>query len=124
MNPDATAGPTHALQRLVNREEVLQICYWFQGEGFGDSYSAAALRPFLNCEEQAIRIALDELVERGDLEAADTGGYRFTAKGRTEAGRLFADGFSDFQKQGHGECDAGCCDGDDHSRCGDDCPLH
>ena len=112
-----------ALNRLVLREEVLQICYWFQGEGFGEQYDPAALRPFLQCDLQAIALALEELVQRGELEAGD-GHYRFTESGRREAGRLFAEGFADFQKQGHGECDAGCCDGDDHSRCGDECPLH
>ena len=122
-NPVPNASGT-ALQRLVNREEVLQICYWFQGEGFGDRYEATALRAFLNCDEAAIRTALVELAERGALEPADEGSYRFTENGRSEAGRLFAESFSDFQKQGHGECDAGCCDGDDHSRCGDECALH
>jgi hypothetical protein len=120
----APAEPGAALQRLVNREEVLQICYWFQGEGFGDRYEAKALRSFLNCDEAAIRTALAELAERGALEPAEEGGYRFTERGRSEAGRLFAESFADFQKQGHGECDAGCCDGDDHSRCGDECALH
>ncbi len=114
-----------ALTRLVNREEVLQICYWYQGEGFGEQYDGAVLGPFLQCDAQAIATALHELAARGDLEnAAAAGRYRFTEQGRREAGRLFAEGFADFQKQGHGECDAGCCDGDDHSRCGDECPLH
>lgn len=112
-----------ALSRLMLREEVLQICYWFQGEGFGEHYDPAALKPFLQCDVDAIALALDELAQRGELEAA-AGRYRFTESGRREAGRLFAEGFADFQKQGHGECDAGCCDGDDHSRCGDECPLH
>jgi hypothetical protein len=112
-----------ALQRLVNREEVLQICYWYQGEGFGDCYDAAVLAPFLQCDDGAIKTALTELEAQGHLRA-DGGRYRFTETGRHEAGRLFADGFADFQKQGHGECDAGCCDGDDHSKCGDECPLH
>ena len=125
MTPDpAPEPPVPALQRLVDREEVLQICFWFQGEGFGDRYDAVSLRPFLNCGEPAIRAALADLAERGALEAAEAGGYRFTATGRAEAARLFAEGFADFQKQGHGECDAGCCDGDDHSRCGDECALH
>jgi hypothetical protein len=112
-----------ALQRLANREEVLQICYWYQGEGFGEHYNAAVLAPFLPCGAEAIAAALGELAAQGQL-VADGGGYRFSAAGRREAGRLFADDFADFQKQGHGECDAGCCDGDDHSKCGDECPLH
>ncbi|MEO6363371.1 MAG: hypothetical protein ABIO71_09085 [Caldimonas sp.] len=115
--------PVDALARLVNREEVLQICYWYQGEGFGDRYDAAVLRPFLNCDGPTIDIALRELEAMAALERED-GRYRFTEQGRHEAGRLFAEGFADFQKQGHGECDAGCCDGDDHSKCGEECPLH
>jgi hypothetical protein len=112
-----------ALQRLANREEVLQICYWYQGEGFGERYDAAVLSPFLQCDTAAIADALTELAAQGQL-VADDAGYRFTDAGRREAGRLFADDFADFQKQGHGECDAGCCDGDDHSKCGDECLLH
>ena len=122
MNP----SPSDALARLVNREEVLQICYWFKGEGFGERYSPALLEPFLQCDQAAIDAALRELTTQGDLqpEPDGAGGYTFTEKGSREAGRLFADGFADFQKQGHGECDAGCCDGDDHSKCGDECALH
>jgi hypothetical protein len=120
----AATNTPDVLKRLANREEVLQICYWFQGEGLGDRYGAAALRPFLNCSEAEIDAALRELVDRGALMPDGAGTYRFTAAGRREAGRLFADAFSDFQKQGHGECAAGCCDGDDHSQCGADCPLH
>ena len=116
-------APNDALVRLVNREEVLQLCYWFQGEGFGDRYDAALLRPFLQCKDAAIETALRELVASGALQE-EAGRFRFTDPGRREAGRLFAEGFADFQKQGHGECDAGCCDGDDHSKCGDECPLH
>jgi hypothetical protein len=121
MNPSAN----DALARLVNREEVLQICFWFQGEGFGERYDVATLRRFLQCDETAIDTALRELALRGELAAEQGGaGYRFTEIGRREAGKLFADSFADFQKQGHGECDAGCCDGDDHSQCGDECALH
>ena len=115
-----------ALDRLVNREEVLQICYWYQGEGLGDVYNPPLLGPFLNRAPQAIDSALKELAELGYLEpvTTPTPGYRLTTTGKKSAGRLFAESFSDFQKQGHGECDAGCCDGDDHSKCGDDCTLH
>ena len=115
-----------ALDRLVDREEVLQICYWYQGEGLGDVYSATLLGPFLARAPSAIEAALRELARIGLLETVELPmpGYRFTAAGRKQAGRLFAEGFADYQKSGHGECDAGCCDGDDHSKCGDDCALH
>lgn len=125
---DRTAEPappaTDPLARLAMRGEVLQICFWFLGEGFGDSYDAAMLRPFLPFDEPLIDAALRDLAGRGDLEELADGRFRFSAQGQREASRLFADAFSDFQKQGHGECAAGCCEGDDHSRCGDDCSLH
>ena len=114
---------TDALGRMMQREEVLQICYWFQGEGFGERYAPALLRPFLQCDETTIHAALSELASMGHLRD-DNGAYCFTEQGKREAGKLFAEGFADFQKQGHGECDAGCCDGDDHSKCGDECALH
>ena len=119
----AAVASDSALARLVNREEVLQICYWYRGEGFGDHYRPAQLRPFLQCDEAAIELALQDLAAQGHL-AFEAAGYRFTESGQREAGRLFADGFADFQKQGHGECAAGCCEEDDHSKCGDECPLH
>ena len=119
----ATAG---ALDRLVNREEILQICYWYQGEGLGDIYNAKLLQPFLNYDEDLIEMVFNELVDDDCFEFASGSiqGYRFTDKGKTQGGRLFADGFADFQKAGHGECAAGCCDDGDHSQCGDDCLLH
>ncbi len=121
-----TERQSNALGRLINRDEVLQICYWYQGEGFGEVFSPTRIGPFLACEQDAIDRALKELAERGYMEwvSTPTPGYRFTSKGKKEAGRLFAESFADFQKTGHGECNAGCCDGDDHSQCGDDCTLH
>ncbi len=115
-----------ALERLVNREDILQICYWYQGEGLGDVYNARSLQPFLNYDEVLIETAFNELILAGYLEiiSSPTPGYRFTESGKKEGGRLFADSFADFQKAGHGECAAGCCDDGDHSQCGDDCLLH
>lgn len=113
-----------ALARMVDREEVLQICYWYEGEGFGTVFDAAVLKPFLKCDARAAGAALEDLAGQGYLACATPSGYRFTEQGRKAGGRLFAEGFADYQKQGHGECAAGCCEEDDHSRCGDDCTLH
>jgi hypothetical protein len=121
--PSAPAA-AEPLARLALREDVLQICFWFRGEGLGERYDAAMLRPLLPFDQAMIDAALHELVARGDLERLADGRFGFSAQGRHEAGRLFADAFADFQQQGHGECAAGCCDGDDHSRCGDECSLH
>lgn len=112
-----------ALERMANREEVLQICYWYEGEGFGSAFTASELQAFLNCQPEAVESAFADLEARGRLRAAD-GGFRFTEEGRREAARLFSETFADFQRPAHGECEAGCCDGDDHSQCGDDCPHH
>lgn len=113
-----------ALQRLVNREEVLQIGYWYQGEGFGDVFDAAGLAVFLQCAPEAVAAAFAELVAQGSLEFVTDNGCRFTEHGRHEAARLFSDGFADYTKPAHGECVAGCCEDGDHSQCGDECALH
>jgi hypothetical protein len=121
------SGSGGALDRLVNREDVLQICFWRSGEGFGEVCTAQSIQPFLACNAEAIDSALQELVSEGQLEPTVSGeqtGYRLTAKGKKMGGALFADTFAENQRQGHGECPAGCCDGDDHSKCGDDCALH
>jgi len=114
-----------ALGDLVNREEVLQICFWRQGEGFGDVHDTMALAPFLNCGPASIAKALEALSVEGLLELEEgKQGYKLTKTGYERGGYLFSDAFSDSQRQGHGECPAGCCDGDDHSQCGDDCAYH
>lgn len=116
----------NALDRLVNREEILQICFWYRGEGFGDIYNSTNLSPFLNCGTEVIEAAMNELANEKYLErvGASNTSFQLTEKGKQLGGRLFLDQFYDYQKQGHGECPAGCCDGDDHSKCGDDCVLH
>ena len=104
----------------------MQICYWFQGEGFGDVFDASGLQPFLNSEKSAIETTFDDLVQQGDLECVDNSlrRFQFSAAGNKKGGRLFADSFAEFQNAGHGECAAGCCDGDDHSQCGDHCTIN
>jgi len=109
-----SASPALALAR---REEVLEICYWFRGEGFGDRYSPAKLKPFLPCPEPEIELTLRGLVEQGYLAEAGGDEVLLTDAGLKLAARLFADGFTELQQSGHGECHEGCCDGDDHSRC-------
>ena len=126
MSIPQTGTEPGALDRLVDREEVLQICYWYQGEGLGDVYNPMLLAPFLNRAPRVIDAALQELAQLGLLVPVGlpSPGYRLTSTGKKQGGRLFAESFADFQKSSHGECEAGCCDGDDHSKCGDDCTLH
>jgi hydrogenase maturation protease len=76
----ATAPGDGALTGLVQREEVLQISYWYKGEGFGETVTAAALAPFLTSPRSAIDAALEDLVAR-DLMARDARGFRLTPAG-------------------------------------------
>ena len=110
--------PEAALARLKEREEVLQICYWYEGEGLGPTLDAGAVLPFLSSEPGLVREVFELLVAEGDLAPA-VRGYAFTEQGRRKAARLFADAFTEFQLGAHGECTAGCCDED-----GEACDHH
>jgi hypothetical protein len=103
----------NAVTRLARREEVLEICFWFQGEGFGDRFTTASLKTFLTIPDEEIDGALEGLAAEGAL-VRDGTFYRFSPGGRKKAGRLFHENFADFQVGAHGECTAGCCDSEDH----------
>lgn len=104
-------------QALARREEVLEICFWFRGEGFGDTFEPKSLKTFLPYPEAEIFDLLQALTRQGQFDLQPSGSYTFTPGGLKLAARLFADGFTDFQQAAHGECADGCCDDDDHSRC-------
>jgi len=108
-----SASPDQALDRLRRREEVLEICFWYRGEGFGEVFTAGALRPFLNTPGAEVEAALGELVAAGQMQALAQG-YAFTDAGRRQAGRMFAESFVDFQRPAHGECEGDCCGDEDH----------
>lgn len=107
-----TAAGADALDRLIEREEVLQICYWYQGEGFGERFTPQAVLPFLQSDAQRVAEMMAELAGTGDLTAGP-GGYSFTEAGKRKAGRMFFETFTEFQQAGHGECNAGCCEGEE-----------
>ena len=101
-----------ALERLKEREEILQIGYWFQGEGLGTTLTPQAVLPFLQTDSSRLADTFEALVESGDLSRCDSG-YAFTADGKRKAARMFTETFTEFQQPGHGECVDGCCDGDE-----------
>jgi len=98
-----------AVRRLALREDVLEICYWYQGEGFGDRFTADSLKTFLNCSREQIVEALECLAAEGGL-VRDGASYTFSSEGKKKAGRLFHETFTEFQLGSHGECTAGCCE--------------
>ena len=109
--PSAAAGG-NALDRLQVREEILQICYWYQGEGLGEELSPAAVMPFLTIERGLVTDIFETLVSDGALVKSGRG-FGFSDDGKRKAGRLFVETFTEFQTGSHGECTAGCCDGDE-----------
>lgn len=108
----AEASGRAALDRLREREEVLEICFWYQGEGLGSSFAPSLVLPFLNSDAVAVAQAFEALVAEGSL-AREGDGYTLTTAGKRQAGRMFTETFVEFQQPGHGECQDGCCDGDE-----------
>lgn len=104
------------LADLFWRDEILQVMYWYQGEGFGTSVTARDLQTFLASDEQAIHDYLQRLEAEGyvqRIDGADKGNtpatrYTFTEYGAKEGARRFADEFSDITKQAHGDCPPDC----------------
>ena len=111
MNPD-DAGDA-----IAREDELLELLYWFEGEGFGGVATITSITRFINLEASLVRRTLERLVSRGDvtlgeLESADDAAaeYRLTETGRREAARRFAAEFAPMLSQGHGECSDPDCD--------------
>ena len=97
------ADPLDALRR---RDELLQMLYWFRGEGLGESVAPGDLTTFLGAEVEVVQRQLESLVEEGYVvvESGAPGRYRLTEWGAKEGGRRFADEFAGLTGQAHGEC--------------------
>jgi hydrogenase maturation protease len=104
------ASTTDELRR---RDEVLQVLFWLQGQGFGPEMATGDVLRFLD-DEAAARIALGQLVEDGFVEAVADGSaarYRLTSAGEQEGRRRFLDEFEPYlARHAHGECGAADCD--------------
>lgn len=96
-----------ALRALFWRDEILQVMFWMQGEGFGDSVTPEVLERFLGVEADVGVRYLDRLVDEGLLERARDH-YGLTEEGRAHGGRVFADEFADLTRPAHGECGPDC----------------
>ena len=102
------ADPLDAVRR---RDELLQVLYWFRGEGLGESVAPHELTTFLGAEVEVVRRQLDRLVEEGYATPVEgsSGRYRLTEWGAQEGGRRFADEFAGLTGQAHGECSNSNC---------------
>jgi hypothetical protein len=99
------------LDDIYWRDEILQILYWFRGEGFGEVVTVQDLMPFLNVEETLVERQLEQLVVDGYTTRVNAAPprYQLTEWGVKEGGRRFADEFSGLTNQGHGECNNPDC---------------
>lgn len=111
------------LRALFWREEILQVLYWMDGEGFGSRVSAPQIITFLNTNSANLLYHLEKMVEQGylDLQGDSFGEgslVGLSSLGKKEAGRQFSEAFQGLQKAGHGECGPGCefCYGTDGSK--------
>ena len=97
---------------IARQDEVLELLYWLEGEGFGGSATLPSIARFLTYPEDEVSETLGQLVRRGDVVLdEDAGGeYRLTDVGRHEAARRFAEEFAPLLSQGHGECNDPQCD--------------
>lgn len=97
---------------IARRDEMLELLFWFEGEGLGSSATLPAMTRFLVQEEAAVQATLSELLRCGwVVEAAgNPPEYLLTETGRKEGARRFADSFSELLGQGHGECNDPTCD--------------
>lgn len=103
-----TNDPAHEMAR---RDEVLELLYWTEGEGFSGTATLEAIARFLTHGRDDVLRTLTALVVRGDVtNDAGTGEYRLTEIGRKEAARRFAEEFAPMLSQGHGECNDPNCD--------------
>lgn len=97
-----------ALRALYWRDEILQLMFWIQGEGFGDRIDPVLLERFLGVDSQVGIQYLDRLVTEDLLSCDAEGLYQLTAEGHRHGAQVFADEFADLTQPGHGECGADC----------------
>lgn len=97
---------------IAREDELLELLYWFEGEGFTGVATLESITRFTSLGEELVRSTLERLVSRGDvaLDSARGGEYRLTEPGRREAARRFAAEFAPMLSQGHGECSDPNCD--------------
>ncbi len=96
---------------IGRRDEVLEMLYWTEGEGFSSAATLDAIARFLTHSRDDLLRTLTGLAMRGDVTYdATTGEYRLTDIGRKEAARRFAEEFAPMLNQGHGECNDPTCD--------------
>ena len=109
-----------ALRALFWKDEILQVLYWMEGEGFGSWVSITQLQAFLTTNSDNLlyhlkRLSLEDYLEMEGESNEETIKISLSSIGKKEAGRYFSEAFEGLQKGGHGECGPDCefCYGSD-----------
>lgn len=96
---------------IPDQDELLELLYWLEGEGFGGSSTIDGMARFMAKSEDVVRVTLVRLTELDQVTRNTASGeYRLTETGRKEAARRFAEEFASMLNQGHGECSDPACD--------------
>lgn len=96
---------------IAAQDELLELLYWLEGEGFEGSASMDGIVRFVAKPEAPVRATLDRLIALGNVRRDPASNeFRLTDVGRVEAARRFAAEFAPFLSQGHGECNDPECD--------------
>jgi hypothetical protein len=96
-------------RRIAREDEILELLYWLEGEGFGGAATLESMTRFLDQPGDHVDAALAHLERVGSIERVGAE-YRLTVIGRREAARRFADTFAPLLGQGHAECNDPDCD--------------
>jgi hypothetical protein len=96
---------------IARRDQLLELLYWIEGEGFAGAARLDALARFLAQPAETVAATLEDLARRGEVtQDPASGEYRLTQTGSREGARRFADEFAPLLSQGHGECNDQDCD--------------
>jgi hydrogenase maturation protease len=108
---------------IARQDEMLELFFWLEGEGMTSSATIPAITRFIVQPEETVRATIAQLIEKGLVVQlpGKSGEYRLTDVGRREAGRRFADEFSELLNQGHGECNDPTCDCHDNPAAAAEC---
>ena len=110
---------------IADQDELLELLYWLEGEGFEGSATIEGIVRFVAKPETPVRNALERLITLGSVRHdATSNEYRLTESGRVEAARRFAEEFAPMLAQGHGECNDPDCDCHDSPEGAADCHAH
>lgn len=102
------APKSEALRALFWRDEILQVMFWIQGEGLGETVTPELLERFLGVDAEIGMRYLGRLVDEGLLQEVGDRSFELTGAGREHGGRVFAEEFADLTQPGHGECGPDC----------------